>query len=201
MQQLAQKHRTICRRNSVDDDAVRQIFSFQDLENGWHFGSGSPPSIREISSAVSFVSLLRAAGAEVVEAFPDPEGGILVAGYGENDKSIEILCRGDGTFESWICSEDGKDVSYLELSIDEAIQTIEENSWRPQLSFGYYTQSISALTNLNTPVLRLGTHREEEYPSLTRAALQQQAVPSVDILPNSILWALQENRRYSGESL
>lgn len=201
MKQFAQRHRTIYRRLSVDDDAVKQILSFQDLENGWHFGSGEPPSIKEISSAILFVSLLRAAGAEVVETFPDPEGGILVAGYLRNENSIEIFCRGDSTFESWICSDDGEDVSHLDLSIDEAIQTIEEYSWRPQLSFGYCTQSISAPTNLDITVLRLKTHQREGYPLLTRTALQRQAGPSVDISANSILWASQENRQYFGESL
>src|SRR4051812_19697000 len=77
---------------------LRRILSLLNLNNGWHYGSGRKPTKVTVDNAITIVRIMQLAGAEDFEAFPEEDGGILVAGYNGND-TMEVLCRAEGTYD------------------------------------------------------------------------------------------------------
>lgn len=107
---------------------VDQICSFEHLPVGWHYGDGRSATALAIELALWANLLLAEHNASEVEVFPDLDGGILVAGYHE-DEALEFLCGPNGQID--LTHEDGEDVVYEKKNIlrHEVLQYLRGASW------------------------------------------------------------------------
>ncbi len=124
------------------DDFTRRLQEIASLPDGWHFGQGSAPSAERVDMAASVGDLMRRAGAETREVYPSEDGGILVAGYC-NDDTMEVFCGADNAFR-FSLEKNGEDIVYLEgLSISMMKEKIRRHCWKIESSSGSFTQDTS----------------------------------------------------------
>jgi hypothetical protein len=80
------------------DPVVGNILSFLSLRNEWCYGYGSPVATGAAMNALRFMIALKMLDFNRFEAFPDPNGGVLLSSF-HGDDSIEIFFRTDGMFD------------------------------------------------------------------------------------------------------
>jgi hypothetical protein len=78
-----------------DDRTTAKIKSFRELEPGWHYHEGGPPSAATVARAIYLHRLMRLLGFAETDAFPGTEGEILLAAY-LGDHCVEILVETEG---------------------------------------------------------------------------------------------------------
>ena len=112
-----------------DNRVARQILSFRDLPEGWHYREGRGATERAIVAALKINSLFGEYGATTVEAFPEIDGGILVSGY-HSDHTLDVLCTEAGRIA--LVHEIGDEVHYEkdEVEIEGFVQYLRRLSWR-----------------------------------------------------------------------
>ncbi|MCY4051933.1 MAG: hypothetical protein OXF60_10645 [Gammaproteobacteria bacterium] len=128
----------------MTDTIKKQIVSFIDLQDGWHFGEGVGASDTAVKAAHDVYDLMIKNGAEEIEAFPAIDGGILISGYFDNE-SLDVSCRPDGTME---IDHEVNNVLKNEkqgLRLNNVRTYLEKLNWNKKKSlFGYYIPGISA---------------------------------------------------------
>lgn len=77
-------------------DTARKIRDFASLPVGWHYGSGRPPSVRTVAWALGYAALLSALGFSKTDAFPGPDGEVMVTGY-LGKHCVQVSLEADGT--------------------------------------------------------------------------------------------------------
>lgn len=80
--------------NSSPDPIETKIEGFANLESGWHFGEGHPPSIKIINTAKKIYRIGKYMGLKS-NTFPSIDKGITIVFYGSNNHSIEISIEND----------------------------------------------------------------------------------------------------------
>jgi hypothetical protein len=80
------------------DPIVGNILSFLSLRKGWCHGYGSPVATSAAMNALRFMIALKMLDFDRFEAFPDPNGGVLLSSF-HGDDSIEFFFRTDGMFD------------------------------------------------------------------------------------------------------
>lgn len=145
-------------RDERSEAVVEKIRSFRELPDGWHYGEGVCATDTAVELALIMQATLISGKASEVEVFPDVSGGILVAGYYE-EETVEIFCKHDGALS--FVHEAGEEVDYARdnVSAQEAKEYVRELlwevvKWRSVRSFGYFTQNTTAGRGRDLPVLR-----------------------------------------------
>ena len=103
---------------------------FTAMPAGWHFGQGIAPSSNAAQLAIYLIAQFEHSGAEVIEAFPEADGGILISAY-DGDSTVDALLRFDKRIE-W---DDRKSDDPKFLTFDEALNLIWSLDW-PKKSSG-----------------------------------------------------------------
>lgn len=128
--------------DNASDMTVRRILSFMRLPVGWHYGEGVPADLGTATAAISVVEFLNHAGAEVTEAFPIEDGGILVSGY-HGDETVDITCHSNSGY-SLLQEIDDEEVEDREdLNSADIEDYIEGLTWQSQKSSEHFILNIS----------------------------------------------------------
>lgn len=148
----------VASRDERNEAVVDKIRSFRELPEGWHYGEGTRATETAVELALIMQAVLVSGNASEVEVFPDVSGGILVAGYYE-EEMVEIFCKHDGAIS--LVHEVGEKVDYAkdDMSAQEAREYVKELlwevvKWRSVRSFGYFTQNTTVGRGRDLQVLR-----------------------------------------------
>src|SRR5262249_36313641 len=114
-----------------------KIASFANLPVGWRYGTGGPIEASMIVRGLSWRIFLNAAGFSNLDAFPDQDGGILIAAI-DAAHYIEIILEANG-FVSIGHDINDAQAEYLshidELDAIKAITRIRGEIWSASASF------------------------------------------------------------------
>ena len=128
---------------------------------------------------------LMAGNASEVEVFPDVNGGILVAGYYE-EETLEIFCKHDGDIDLVHDVGDETDYAKDNLSAREAKEYVRELlwkfvKWRSAKSFGYFIPNTTVGRRKDLQVwLSKTPRRTVESRSSTPSVLKSIVEPNAD---------------------
>jgi len=89
---------------------VAKIRSFGGLQVGWHYGTGKAPPSWIVATALNYLYQLMMLGFSETDAFPGPDGQIMVTAY-IRKHCIEVTVETDGTL-TIAHQVDGHDVSF-----------------------------------------------------------------------------------------
>src|SRR5438876_11650672 len=104
-------------------DTESKIDGFQNLPNGWHYGSGVAPSPHSIALAHELNFELANIGFMKTNAFPGVDGAIQVAGYYDS-LYVELTIETNQAI-TFLLERNGTEVAYAEnLTISEALQNL-----------------------------------------------------------------------------
>lgn len=149
-------------------EAVKRLFSFLRFADGWHFGSGAAPTALAIHHALAIMAEMRRLGANAVEVFPDPAGGVMVAGHGK-DSCIEVLSGPEGECDFVKEDENEEDIWLEGLSFGEAVEMVRLHGWKGS-SFDYYRPSTTVEKNVALIDWLFKTRPVAGFPSSIRNA-------------------------------
>ena len=97
---------------------AQKIASFRNLQVGWHYGSGVPPTDDTINKALILNSEAALAGFKKTNAFPGIDGEIQVTAY-HHSTYLELTIEIDGTV-TFVYEHDDNEIAYEKLTFDEA---------------------------------------------------------------------------------
>jgi hypothetical protein len=75
--------------DSAKDEIESEIEELLDLQAGWHFGEGVPPSNKTIVFAKDVYRSCKHLGLKT-KVFPSPNGGVVIVFYGKGNHCVEI---------------------------------------------------------------------------------------------------------------
>jgi len=185
-------------------DAIRrEIHSFENLPDGWHFGEGVGAVEAAVKAALDVHSLMIENGIETIKAFPEIDGGIMVSGY-LKEESLEVLdvsCRPDGEMEM-DHEVDNVDVfgdTKRGLNLNDVEKYLEKLNWRKNGLYEYCIRDISVKIEKDLQVrLFVLPVVVGEFQSLASAVPVKPATASAVISKNSIKIS-RGNLSYFGE--
>ncbi len=183
---------------SDSDQITMEILSFRRLKAGWYFGVGDPPSAYVAVLALHVANLARQYGATSVEAFPDSDGGILIAGYYEQE-TVEIFCQPDGMVTFTHEKDDREVNSITQLDARDVASHLGALKWQEQNSSDFFTRFISAGKNRDTKVSLSRTLLREEFLSSILRVSPPQVPVSVTISSSTMRAEYPETRQSSGD--
>ena len=161
----------------------KQIGSFMNLSAGWHYGEGVMISSRAKDSALDVTEILQTNNAQDMDAFPCPDGGVLVSGYYNNDV-VYVECLSCGMLD--ISLEEGKIVKdeKTKQNLNDLENFLKGLKWEVKKSCVYSTlnSSTKVLDDLQVPLS--GIQVMEEFQSLIKNVHSSQAEPYVLIFRN-----------------
>jgi len=162
---------------------IEKARSFSELERGWHFGEGVPPSQECIEQAVRFLGYAEQSGITRANAFPGISGQVEVTFYNA-DNMLEITIETDGSIT--IAEDSGREQVYFaeNRSRFDAYQKIEEFSPNVWLSSDLFivnitTPNVSGVFQAKLLTSKAGSH----FQSWTVIARGTPAVYSAHIYP------------------
>lgn len=121
-------------------EAVNGLARLRSLPVGWDYGTGGPISLRAFRTASSILDIMSRLGATSFDVAPgDGDGAIIVAYAGQ--KSAEIHCLSNGTYELLHESADGSEDLRLRLSLFDLILALEGYGWRSPRFYASCTRS------------------------------------------------------------
>jgi hypothetical protein len=104
------------------DDRISQtaqkIASFRNLEVGWHYGGGVPPTDETIHKALILNREAAFAGFSKTNAFPGIDGEIQITAYHQSIY-LELTIEVDGIV-TFVYEQDDNEIAYEKLTFDEA---------------------------------------------------------------------------------
>ncbi len=104
-------------------DVLNKIIGFKDLNHGWHFGEGSPPTDNIILKAVTLNSDIYQAGCVENDAFPGIDGEIQLTGY-RGQTYLELTLELDNSV-TFVHEHNDDVVEYGEgLTVNQALEKI-----------------------------------------------------------------------------
>lgn len=89
---------TIVRYIGEVTEITKRILELRNLPNGWHYGSGEAASQSATETAIEVSRLLRSAGAQKINVFPDVDGRVLLNADIENTYH-EFICESTSCIE------------------------------------------------------------------------------------------------------
>jgi hypothetical protein len=178
------------------DKIAKKLFSFAQLEPGWHYGTGFKINRESIYSALSVVGGSCDLGADKVEVFPVTSGSVLVSVYGELD-SIDIYCRPDGSFDLVHESERQEPKDLFCQNYSELIAYIRNFKWSTRSDSSTHCTIVTNSTDSKAKQLNLQTM---VYRSSTQSAPGERLNVNVAISENSIRKVFRAAHQYSFDS-
>ena len=164
---------------------VDRIRSFRNLGEGWHYGDGRGATESAIRSALEIQSNFIRYGARKIEAFPDPDGGILISGYHE-EHTIEVFCTDDGRMNILHERDDCALYEKNDVTLDELIDYLGGLQWSLKNSFVSFIPNTTVMRNKGLQVWRSEILQEEACRSLTRNVPEKQVEQNANIYGVSI---------------
>ena len=79
------------------NETAKKIQSFRNLPEGWHYGSGHPPTSEMMAKAIAYENFYQLLGFVKTGAFPGVDGEIMVTAY-HGEHCLELTIELDGTF-------------------------------------------------------------------------------------------------------
>lgn len=172
MTKSIQEYRGRTRWNTFNfghDGIAEKIFSFLDLPDGWHYGSGYAPSLELVLHAINLAHILRTLGCRSLEAFPGISGTIMVSAYGQN--SCLDITMPNIREHDYVFLRDGAEVAEKEhVSLDELVETLTRERWLACDLSDSCTRSTTARKRVDSNLWLSRTQTVLEFPSLTRTA-------------------------------
>ena len=159
----------------------KKIQSFAELEKGWHFGEGLPPTDTSIKKALELDGLAQESGFTNTDAFPGPNGELRYCVYDGADY-YEFTFEDDGSL-TMVIEKDETEVECV-CSLNEARNILKQLSiWNISDSFigdfGTNRERISKVWRFRT---HLGAN---QCPSLIESAQNDTSATSALGLTNS----------------
>jgi len=201
-------HRTItaCARNvswylhtsTTPGPLYKKLNSFLALPDGWHFGEGRPPSFGLVGTAAWIAQKAEEAGAEDIEVFPDPEGGILMSAYRGEDV-LEVLCASDGTFQLSFERPVAEELYEEGLSLMDVENKIGALEWPKLNSSDFFIQSTIASERSDIKALRFREVVTKGYLLSEPVASPDQVDQFASTYETIMMPDHPEIRRYSGD--
>ena len=178
-----------------------RIRSFARFPDGWHYGSGVAATEAAVAMALEVDSLFVQWGAQVIEAFPDIDGGALVSGY-YGKQTLDVLCKASGEIAMTYEPDDDTVEDERRVSRDEVEQFLRGLEWKPESSFDCYITSSSAsiLDASRATPSRNHPGRWEGFRSLTCNALSNSVEVSAH-MSEATTQVLLDHRSYFGGSI
>lgn len=166
----------------IDDQIEKKINQLAELEVGWHFGEGKPPSKQVIQKALELYKIGRNFMLEA-DIFPAIDGGIVIVFYGTKEYSVEIEI--DPQTKIHVSYEKGigfnyKQLADIENSTGEEIRRICQDLSIRNLSdsfiqdFSIKEENVSSVPALEIP-------QAEVFLSSIESASTSQTFPYVTI--------------------
>lgn len=103
-------------------DIKKQLLSFAELPQGWHYGSGGPIPHERIALALSWNEWLTENGWDDTFAFPGENKEILLSSL-QDSTCLDIVLESDDTFTVIYEQKDMEDIYIDELSEEDAKTT------------------------------------------------------------------------------
>lgn len=138
-----------------------QIRSFRDLPNGWHYGEGCGATEQAVEAALVMHSKFLKSCIRTIEVFPDVDGGILVAGYIENN-TIEVFCDQGGRANLLHEINDEARYEKDDVSIEEIVRYLGGLTWKFGSLFDFFILYTTANTSDDLLALHSKTHQAVE---------------------------------------
>jgi len=117
--------------SKIPTKTEQKLVSFTQLETGWHYGRGAPISELMLSRAFAAYLELMLVGFSQTDAFPCPDGDVLVTGY-RRDHYVGVTVHQDATF-SFVHEVGDKECCELDnCSLSElkrALLKVSEEIW------------------------------------------------------------------------
>lgn len=188
-------------RDAAANLATRdKIAAFANLPDGWHYGSGTRPSDATIRRALEVHDVLLSLGFAATEAFPGPNGEIVVTAY-EREHCLEIVAESDGSVS--IIYEIGKQPGQprYRMSTVEARQLLAEIASHIWNTSDYSTLNSLIKSEVASQASHFGIRAAREVsPSFHVTAYKQQAQLYATTYTDFMHWS-PESRWYSGSSM
>lgn len=179
--------------------AAAKLAELRRLPMGWDYGRGGPISGGTYSSARLLINTLASLGAVDFDVVPGAGDCAVVVAY-RGDKSAEISCLADGSYELLheVGDEDGE--IFTDLSLDGVTYLLGEHGWRSPKFYASCIQNVMYLVNdgtaetpSKTPQMVVGSRW------FARRASGQLARTHVIIYPDSTRNESAETHQSSGE--
>jgi len=175
------------------DNTEKKIRNFTNMNSGWHFGEGIPPSKKIVDFALKINKAFTNEGFPETDAFLGVGGQIQVNGYW-NNHFIEVICELDmftfslGKNKIIEIYEDNLDINYILTKIKEWGQ-----KWG---SLEYFTKPTLIADLNDSRVYRFVAEVPKVFQSFTANALSPQEEVYVNISGSTTLPWL-ETQRYT----
>jgi hypothetical protein len=131
------------------NDAVPRIISFVSRKEGWNFGRGKRPSSNTIIKSLLIAKAVRETGIIDTGAFLNDDGSIMVTGYHDKERHVEITCQTNESVRV-LMEERGKttfDEEYVNLEHGRRVLIDRVEQWgNVDLSL-VYTISTTLISN------------------------------------------------------
>ncbi|WP_157081242.1 hypothetical protein [Novosphingobium naphthalenivorans] len=120
--------------------AIEALTNLRELPIGWDYGNGGPISRSTYSSARLLITILRGLGSDDFDVVPGNGDAAVIIAY-QGNKSAEISCLSDGTYE--LLHEEGEQDGIVEasLSLENLICSLEGKGWRSPKFYASCTRS------------------------------------------------------------
>lgn len=180
------------------DKSINKVYSFLSLQEGWHYGEGTPPSISVVNKAYRLIeraslSLFR------TDVYPGVDGEVQVSLY-FRDHYLEFLIERDESV-TFVHEVNGQEVDYREnQSFEDSMKLIVSHGrelWKNLLERS--TKSITIIASSASQVWPSRIHQAEVSPFLQKNVLKRQASQFVSTSEN-ITQRTLATRRSSGSS-
>ena len=184
-------------------DRIRQtaekISGFKQLQNGWHYGEGAPPTDETVNVALALNQEAAAVGFTKTNAFPGIEGEIQVTIY-HGPAYLEFTIEPNGRI-ALVREHDQQEIESEEnLSLSSALAKIRSLKG---LLWVLSESSIRSTTTQTPELLRVWPSNPPAavaaYPSLTRGVSEKVAPRSANML-SDITKVFLESQPFFGKS-
>lgn len=121
-------------------DAKARLTSLRRLPVGWDYGHGGPISGRAYAYARVLIDMIAGLGADDFDVLPGAGDGAVIVGYRGN-KSAEISCSADGTYELLHEVDDADEQLHTDLSLEGLLCRLGEYGWKSPKFYASCTQN------------------------------------------------------------
>ncbi len=128
----------------VSDKVVRDILSFRDLPQCWHYGEGVPAEQIIVVKALKMREILLKEGAEKFEAFPCVDGSIVISAFAQNYQ-VDVTVSANAYYDVYIEENDTQILDCERVEITKIVDVVRELKWTDHSPSGYFTQNISPI--------------------------------------------------------
>jgi hypothetical protein len=179
--------------------ATEKLAELRRLPMGWDYGRGGPISGGTYRTASLLINTLAGLGAADFDVVPGAGDCAVVVGYRGN-KSAEISCLANGSYELLHEEGDKEGEIVTDLSLDGVTCLLEEYGWQSPKFYASCIQNVMYRVSDGTVVMPSKTPQMGVgYQRFARLASPQVGRTHVIIYPDSTRNESAETRQSSGE--